>query len=82
MSDLGQYFTTNTFLKDKVVEFILNEPTDILEPSAGRGDLVEHVLARYPRISFDMYEIDDTLPALSEGIIYCDFLTCQITKKI
>ena len=81
MSDLGQYFTTNTFLKDKVVEFILNEPTDILEPSAGRGDLVEHVLARYPHISFDMYEIDDTLPALAEGIIYCDFLTCQITKK-
>jgi len=81
MSDLGQYFTTNSPLKDKVVEFILNEPTNILEPSAGRGDLVEHVLARYLHISFDMYEIDDTLPALIEGIIYCDFLTCQITKK-
>ena len=58
MSDLGQYFTTNSSLKNKVVEFILNEPTDILEPSVGRGDLVEHVLNRYPHITFDMYEIE------------------------
>ena len=80
MSHIGQYFTTNSSLKDKVVEFILNEPLDILEPSAGRGDLVEHVLVRYPHISFDMYEIDNTIPAL-ENITYCDFLKQPITKK-
>ena len=50
MSHIGQYFTTNSSLKDKVVEFILNEPLDML-PSVGRGDLVVHVLNRYPHIT-------------------------------
>ena len=33
--DLGQYFTTNTELKEKIFEFILNDPSNILEPSIG-----------------------------------------------
>jgi hypothetical protein len=39
----GQYFTTNEQLKEKVVEFILNNPTTILEPSVGQGNLVFHI---------------------------------------
>jgi hypothetical protein len=31
--DLGQYFTTNAELKEKVYEFIQNSPSVILEPS-------------------------------------------------
>ena len=31
--NLGQYFTTNNELKEKVYEFILNKPSNILEPS-------------------------------------------------
>ena len=34
MSDLGQYFTKNLSLKEKVYSFILNNPDIILEPSA------------------------------------------------
>ena len=37
---LGQYFTTNIELQNKVYEFILNKPSNILEPSIGQGDLV------------------------------------------
>ena len=37
---LGQYFTTNIELKKKVFEFVLNNPSNILEPSVGQGDLV------------------------------------------
>ena len=40
---LGQYFTTDSTLKQKVVEFILNSPNVILEPSVGQGDLVKAV---------------------------------------
>ena len=29
---LGQYFTTNEELKEKVYSFILNKPNNILEP--------------------------------------------------
>lgn len=57
---LGQYFTTSTLLQDKVLEFIQNNPSRILEPSVGRGDLVEAVLKKKKAI-FDMYEIDGTI---------------------
>ena len=52
--DLGQYFTTNPLLKNKVCEFILNSPSIILEPSIGQGDLISHVLDKTPDIAFDM----------------------------
>jgi hypothetical protein len=39
-SKLGQYFTTHNDLKDKIFEFILNNPSNILEPSIGQGDLI------------------------------------------
>ena len=38
---LGQYFTTNEELKKKVLEFVMNNPDIILEPSVGQGDLVQ-----------------------------------------
>ena len=38
----GQYFTTNVSLKQKVFEYIINEPDIILEPSFGQGDLVKY----------------------------------------
>ena len=41
--ELGQYFTTNIELKDQVNNFILNDPSNILEPSIGQGDLVTYI---------------------------------------
>ena len=43
---LGQYFTTSTELQEKVYSFILNKPSLILEPSMGRGDLINYVSER------------------------------------
>ena len=40
-SKLGQYFTTNNDLKNKVLKLIKNNPDIILEPSVGQGDLVQ-----------------------------------------
>ena len=40
----GQYFTTDVFLKESVYNLILNDPEIILEPSVGRGDLIEHII--------------------------------------
>lgn len=59
--DLGQYFTTNIELKEKVYEFIRNNPTNILEPSIGQGNLVKYVQKKNPKITFDMYEIDEKI---------------------
>ena len=39
----GQYFTTNTFLKESVYKLIKNNPNVILEPSVGQGDLIDFV---------------------------------------
>jgi adenine-specific DNA-methyltransferase len=80
----GQYFTTNEILKDKVIEFIHNNPQTILEPSVGRGDLCIKIINKYKDIILDLYEIDDTIESIlpQEYIInYCDFLKQNITIK-
>jgi adenine-specific DNA-methyltransferase len=63
---LGQYFTTNNELKDKVYSFIMNKPKNILEPSIGQGDLVDYVSKKLNNIKFDMYEIDKDIKLLDE----------------
>jgi adenine-specific DNA-methyltransferase len=82
--DLGQYYTTHIELKEKVFEFILNSPSNILEPSIGRGDLITFINIRLPNITFDMYEIDNNIHLLDNiektNVIYGDFMTQHITK--
>jgi len=91
---LGQYFTTNLSLKEKVFEYIFNKPEIILEPSFGQGDLVKYTYDKFHKNndikpSYEIFEIDDTIKLLdglplSDGTItckYCDFLTQKIDKK-
>ena len=52
--DMGQYFTTNVELKEKVFEYILNNPSIILEPSIGQGDLIEYVTDKMLNVKFDV----------------------------
>jgi len=81
--DLGQYFTTNDSLKQKVLELVMNNPTVILEPSVGQGDLVQIIYNNNNKIQFDMYEIDTKIKLLDNiptNIIYGDFME-QMLKK-
>ena len=82
--ELGQYYTTHNELKEKVYEFILNSPNNILEPSIGRGDLITFITNRLPNIIFDMYEIDTQIKLLDnieqDKVVYGDFMTQPITK--
>jgi len=81
---LGQYFTTNIELKEKVFEFILNCPSNILEPSIGQGDLITFITDKIPSVVFDMYEIDTNIALLDkiekDKVIYGDFMKQTITK--
>jgi len=82
--NLGQYFTTNIELKEIVYKFILNNPTYILEPSIGQGDLVTFITNKLINVTFDMYEIDSKIKLLENidknNIIYGDFMNQKITK--
>lgn len=82
--ELGQYFTTHPELKDKVFRFILNQPSTILEPSIGQGDLVAYISDKIPGIAFDMYEIDARIPVLDniqkDSVVYGDFMKQTIAK--
>jgi adenine-specific DNA-methyltransferase len=82
--NLGQYFTTNNELKEKVFEFIINNPSNILEPSIGRGDLITFITDKNSSITFDMYEIDTTIKLLDkiqkDKVVYGDFMKQIITK--
>ena len=82
--ELGQYFTTNIELRNKVLEFIRNNPECILEPSVGQGDLVQVVVQDKKNVKFEMYEIDKTIKLLNnvpKNVIYGDFINQQISKK-
>jgi len=82
--NLGQYFTTNNKLKEKIYEFIINNPSNILEPSIGQGDLIIFIKDKIPNIKFDMYEIDTKIKLLDkiekDKVIYGDFMKQKITK--
>ena len=82
--NLGQYFTTHNELKEKVFEFIINNPSNILEPSMGQGDLITFITDKIPSITFDMYEIDTTIKLLDkiqkDKVVYGDFMKQIITK--
>lgn len=82
----GQYFTTNSYLKDCVYKLINNKPNIILEPSVGQGDLVEYVKSKseFNKTKFDLYEIDRSIKLLenvNEKVNYGDFLKYEIDKK-
>ena len=83
--ELGQYFTTNQQLQEKVSAFILNEPIEILEPSMGRGDLVSCIQNKLPNVVVNMYEIDKSIVLLEniarEEVIYGDFMKQNIDKS-
>ena len=82
--NLGQYFTTHDKLKEKVFEFILNSPSNILEPCIGQGDLITFIRDKIPNITFDMYEIDTKIKLLDKiektKVIYGDFMKQPIKK--
>jgi len=82
--NLGQYFTTHIALKEKVFEFILNNPSNILEPSIGQGDLITFIMDKIPSVTFDMYEIDTNINLLDKiqknDVIYGDFIKQTIPK--
>ena len=82
--DLGQYFTKDSTLKNKVLELVMNNPDIILEPSVGQGDLVQVVHASNDKIQFDMYEIDTTIKMLDgipNNVVYGDFMEVDFQKK-
>jgi adenine-specific DNA-methyltransferase len=82
-NNLGQYFTTNETLQQKVYEFIKNDPINILEPSMGRGDLIQYIQTK-KNIGFIGYEIDqkiELLHIINIKIIYGDFLKENINNK-
>jgi adenine-specific DNA-methyltransferase len=80
----GQYFTKHKLLQTCVIDFILNEPKVILEPSIGRGDLVNCVSNKL-NIEFDMYEIDENIQLLDgidrNKVVYGDFINIKINNK-
>lgn len=82
--DLGQYFTTNFILQEKVIDFILNDPDIILEPSIGRGDLISCIQRKFNNVVFDMFEIDNSISLIetinSGDIVYGDFMKEYIDK--
>jgi adenine-specific DNA-methyltransferase len=86
-SKLGQYFTVNKILQQKVCDLIKNNPTIILEPSVGCGHLLTKVIEKYKTAKFICYEIDKSLKLVlakqqcSIKVIYGDFLLMPIADK-
>jgi len=87
MSQLGQYFTIDHTLQQKVSDLIKNTPDIILEPSVGKGHLLTSIIKDHKPEKIICYEIDKLLkPIVDETymdsknlvIYYEDFLTAKI----
>ena len=83
--ELGQYFTTDEKLQDKIIKFIKNEPKIILEPAFGKGHLLIKTLQKYD-IIYHCYEIDNNLVPIINmydkiHLFYTDFLKSTISIK-
>tara|TARA_Y100001935_G_scaffold255573_1_gene269612 strand:- start:5427 stop:6785 length:1359 start_codon:yes stop_codon:yes gene_type:complete len=80
----GQYFTKHETLQNCVINFILNKPKLILEPSIGRGDLVKCVSDKL-NVEFYMCEIDENIQLLDgidrNKVIYDDFMKIKIDNN-
>lgn len=74
---LGQYMTINDELQELISNLIFNNPSRILEPSFGQGDLIIKPMVKFPETYIDCYEIDpDLIPYdfnNKVNIKYCDF---------
>lgn len=83
----GQYFTSNDFLRETIFNLIRNNPSRILEPCVGRGDLVYYTNCVVPDIQYDCYEIDGDINFLevvgeeNVNLTICDFLQQEISEK-
>jgi len=60
----------------------MNNPETILEPSCGRGDLIQYIQT-HKDVSFDAIELDETLDFVVEQstITFADFLEYPFTNK-
>lgn len=53
-----QFFATPAGLADKLVEIAeINDPCEILEPSAGRGAIIEAIHRKFPTLTVDCFEL-------------------------
>lgn len=82
---LGQYFTKNEILLNKLYEFHKNEAEFILEPSIGQGHIVDFFKKRKKDQKFKMVEIDKKLKLLpsiiEESLTYANFLDLVFDDK-
>lgn len=80
------FYPTPQNLVQKMTSNISDVKT-ILEPSAGKGDLIKHLLDRdlYRRIDIDVIEIEEDLRTILNekgfNVIHDDFLTFNTEKK-
>lgn len=85
MFDNKDFFPTPEHLIKKMLEDIdLKEIVNVLEPSAGKGDMVDYILKRNNKIKVDCIEIDENLRHVLTGkkyrIVNDDFLTFETFK--
>ena len=68
--DKGQYFTSNPILKQCVCDFVLNNPERVLEPSVGRGDLVDSIQNTFGVLQFNMFVLPAILCSTGDSRMY------------
>lgn len=88
-----EFYPTPKKLIDKMLSGIdLHEVKDILEPEAGKGDIVDAIIEkcnndyrRYDKLNIDTIEIDNNLAHILKGkgyrVVHNDFLTFNTQKR-
>lgn len=91
--EVGEFYPTPDTLLDKITEGLnFNNIHTVLEPSAGKGNIVEYITKKadsYPyynrRLDVDCIEIDETLRRTLKGkdmrVVFDDFLKYRTLKQ-
>ena len=77
----GQYFTSNPILLEEIRKLVVHTTGTILEPSAGKGHIIEFLRNHGEHRPWVAVEIDTTLdPPNGIPYVYCDFLQYTPTQ--
>lgn len=88
-----EFYPTPKWMVDRMIEEIDTQKIkDILEPSAGKGDIIDGIIEKYEKqryysekVNIDAIEIDNNLRMLLKGknyrVIFDDFLSFNTYKK-
>ena len=82
---LSELLSTEIEFNGRYRKFDANISGNVLEPSAGKGDIADYIKSKNRHVSIDLIELDEHLVSILYGkgynVVWRDFLTYETHKQ-